>query len=450
MKNNEIDRTTAMTMLTGDALQEWRWTLREYIERGHIPEKYARELENVSARAHITRYAAMLQELGAIAEETYGIEETGLAAHLRGVYEERYLRAGFDAQQMIGTGWNIAMPDKRKIDAAVRTPWADGKNFSDRIWRDKRKLESLLQPLVNRMIFTGEAPDNAIRILSHELNVSRTNAARLIQTESAHIAAVADRDCYEELGLEKVQFLATLEKHTCSACGSLDGTIVDMKDYAPGVNIPPIHPRCRCTTVPYFEDAEGERIARDASTGEQYDVPESMTFEEWLETQRVDNIEKSGIMKSAREANGLRRSRFIEMTEEEIEFVKHEIVEIGADPTVFQIVQGAKTSYDDELDIVFIGSDVFPSAPGSHPTDRLTVRAMLAHEYYGHKANRGTSLPKGDWRDEFRASYTAAKTCPNLTDEERADLVSDAINRARENGVEITFNAFMRRVLYGY
>jgi hypothetical protein len=80
----------------------------------------------------------------------------------------------------------------------------------------------------------------------------------------------------------------------------------------------------------------------------------------------------------------------------------------------------------------------------------MSERAVLAHEYYGHRNYRYTILEKGSWNDEFRASYMAAKNAPNLSDEDRVYLSSDAIERAKEAGVTIAYNDFIRRVLYGY
>ena len=80
----------------------------------------------------------------------------------------------------------------------------------------------------------------------------------------------------------------------------------------------------------------------------------------------------------------------------------------------------------------------------------MSQRAAIAHEYYGHRTYKGTSLPKGSWNDEFRASYMAAKNCPNLSDEDRRYLVLDALERAKESGITIKNNDFIRRILYGY
>jgi hypothetical protein len=126
---------------------------------------------------------------------------------------------------------------------------------------------------------------------------------------------------------------------------------------------------------------------------------------------------------------------------------------IGADESVFifntDLVRG--TSYIDALDRIAVVGNVFPdTASGStHPRDIMSKRAVLAHEYYGHRANKGTNLPQGHWEDEYRASRMAAEHTPNLTDEERLHLAMDAVERKREAGVVVELDEFLRRTLYG-
>ena len=58
-----------------------------------------------------------------------------------------------------------------------------------------------------------------------------------------------------------------------------------------GVNYPPLHPQCRCTTIAYFEPdeidemfEESERIAKEDGVGEWYEVPASMSYTQWINT----------------------------------------------------------------------------------------------------------------------------------------------------------------------
>ena len=162
----------------------------------------------------------------------------------------------------------------------------------------------------------------------------------------------------------------------------------------------------------------------------------------------------------ARVVNGARRSPFHIITaEEELELIK-EIESIGA-ATIniygdnlfcFNDTRAKGTGYIDDLDIIIVRGNVFPDLiSGSvHPRDIMSSRAVLAHEYYGHRRHRGTRLPAGCWQDEFRASRIAAEYTPNLTDEEIMHLALDAIERKRESGVVVNMDKFMSRIIYGY
>lgn len=150
-----------------------------------------------------------------------------------------------------------------------------------------------------------------------------------------------------------------------------------------------------------------------------------------------------------RAAGGLRKSPFNTLSEDEITHLKKEISAIGADISAFNFNKGMRTGYVDNADIINVRGNVFPDKQSTHPRDLMSERAVIAHEYYGHRANKGTSLPTGSWNDEFRASYSAARDAPNLTDEDRRYLILDAIERAKVAGVSISYNEFMRRYLYG-
>lgn len=171
---------------------------------------------------------------------------------------------------------------------------------------------------------------------------------------------------------------------------------------------------------------------------------------------QLEKAEKSGIIKISRNIasrnlpNGLRQPRDHILSDDEILSLKEDIKSIEADEKVFQFNEGIRTGYDDVLDVIRVRGDVLPDKSSDHPRDKMSSRAALAHEYYGHRAFRGTKLRKGSWNDEFRASYFAAKVCPNLSLIERQHLILDALERAKEQGITIKHNAFIRRVVYGY
>ena len=173
-------------------------------------------------------------------------------------------------------------------------------------------------------------------------------------------------------------------------------------------------------------------------------------------------------------ANGQRNLSTGPLTNEEIEFVKKEIVRIGAgddmDLFVFNDpdhIHNAKlgTGYNYVKDKIFITKNVFPETQygSTHPRDLMSVAAVLAHEYYGHRRYRDeyiSDMKKSIadyqyhttevWKDECRASIDASKLAKNLTQQERSYLILDAIYRAKEYGQYIVMDDYMKGVLYGY
>ncbi len=94
-----------------------------------------------------------------------------------------------------------------------------------------------------------------------------------------------DIQCFLSDGVEKYQILAILDSKTCGICGDLDGKIFQTNDAIIGLNFPPFHQGCRCTTVPYYDDmdlSDITRTARDAD-GNYISVPGDMTYKEWKE-----------------------------------------------------------------------------------------------------------------------------------------------------------------------
>lgn len=90
---------------------------------------------------------------------------------------------------------------------------------------------------------------------------------------------------YNEYLDEKIKqyfFLATLDTKTCPICGNLDGKIFDIKDKKTGINYPLIHPGCRCTTTPYFNNMPKNttRWARNPITGKGEYI-NNINFNEW-------------------------------------------------------------------------------------------------------------------------------------------------------------------------
>ena len=285
-KNNSITLLEARRLLTTKELKEFQWTVEEYIKYGQeneVSQAWLKQLENASAKVHISRLDSLKLQLQQQAEALHGAQSEALDKALGELYETGYYRTAYEIQKGIGVGWSLHGLTGDEIRKVLSRPWTlDAQTFSDRIWTNKEALVNTVNTQLTQMIMRGAAPDKTIQAISDRFKVSKSQAGRLVMTESAAFANEARRDCFRDLDVERYVIVETLDGETCSLCGQLDGKVYKMSEYQVGVTAPPFHPWCRGTTAPYFEDLDGlgERAARD-NEGKAYDVPRGMTYEEW-------------------------------------------------------------------------------------------------------------------------------------------------------------------------
>lgn len=297
--NNGISLAEARQYLKGADLKEFKWDVQEYIKYGQdnaLNGGWMKELENTSAKYHISKLEALKVQTQHSLEVMYAKQFGTMHGALSDAFESGYYHTAYELQHGFNVGWDIAGLDQAHIEKVLAKPWAvDGYNFSERIWGNKNKLISEVHNELSRNIMLGADPQKAIDSLAKKMNTSKNNAGRLVMTEEAYFSSAAQKDCFESLGVEQYEIVATLDSHTSDICRSLDGKHFPMKDYQPGVTAPPFHVYCRSTTVPYFDEQFdiGERAARDEETGKTYYIPDDMNYQEWKET-FVDGGDKSG------------------------------------------------------------------------------------------------------------------------------------------------------------
>lgn len=280
-KSEGLTLAEAKKALTKAELKEFRMTVEEYIKRGQ-DEPWAKELERASVKAHISRLEALKLQLQSTVETlNYDFNGT-FNGFAHNTYNEQYLRTAYEVQKGLRIGWSMSAVDYNTVDKVVRKPWtADKKNFSDRIWANKRKLVNSLHETLTSALARGENPDKTIRALSERMDVGRSQAGRLIMTEGAFFANAAKKDVFKALDVDRYEILATLDTRTSEICRDMDGQIFESGEMKIGTNAPPFHPWCRTTTVPYFEDEEyGERASRDEK-GKYRLIPENITYRQW-------------------------------------------------------------------------------------------------------------------------------------------------------------------------
>lgn len=294
----EAKKALTTKELAGLKMGLWEF---EKLAKDNANGKWEKELSAASARVRISRLEAMELGIRNYLWKAYQNTHSTAAETLRNAYTSEYYHNTYEMQRAAGKFTPMQEIPEDIINAALSHPWAaDGREWSERIWDNREQVTREMQGELVRSIIQGKgAYESSIR-LAQKMGTGQYQAVRLLQTEATYITTMADVDSFGSMGVEKVQYVATLEAHTCGTCGGLDDKVMNRKDAVPGVTAPPMHPNCRCTLIPYYGDNATRRWMKDPSTFERKTTGD-MSFKEWQKRYII----KSGSPKNPKPIKGL-------------------------------------------------------------------------------------------------------------------------------------------------
>ena len=289
-KNNSISLLEVKKILTKRELEELMWDVEEYIEKARTlkySQKWAKELENASLRYRISRLEALeLQMRQHAADIAYETDKT-LKKSTSELLKDGYYRGIYEVQKEIGFSANFQKLDTETVDKIIAKPWAvDGSNFSERVWGENRvELVQKLHKDLTQSFIRGDGIESLTAKISHDFDVSRSKARRLVTTENAFFASTGNQKSLQNCGVKYFTISATLDRKTCDDCGSREDEKIPMSLWEIGVTAPPFHPNCRCVSTPVIDSdyadifESGTRVTRD-DNGKTITIP-NMTYNEW-------------------------------------------------------------------------------------------------------------------------------------------------------------------------
>lgn len=207
-----------------------------------------------------------LQKIGAL-------EITVLTAILGTVFAHVYYKTAFKLEQALEIAIDFKRLNPSIIKEFVDFDWS-GQHFSERIWNNQTALKNALKTILVRGMQDGESIDKMARKITKQFESKAYQSKRLVVSETARIIGQARENIYADSGVQKVEWLATLEQNTCEICAKLDGKVFDLDD--PKKPKIPRHPNCRCDLIPYISN---EKKFRKDNKTKQY-IPYK-TYNEW-------------------------------------------------------------------------------------------------------------------------------------------------------------------------
>ena len=197
--------------------------------------------------------------------------------HLGDIIQNAYMQTVFDVTK--GADYRAAfdlIPESR-VKAILSTNWS-GQMFSQRVWDNTNALADGLKHDMLVGIMAGKSEQHMADDIMNRCGVGAFEARRLVRTETTCVANMAELYGYKELDIDEYEFSACLDSRTSDLCRELDGKVFKRNSAQAGVNLPPMHPFCRSTTLPVLpseEDLDKELAELGNEIGADVD------FDEW-------------------------------------------------------------------------------------------------------------------------------------------------------------------------
>lgn len=242
-------------------------------------------LDQYGKTAALPRFLMLELEAQRLAHDAAVMQTRVLAQTLAKNTATAYYYTINQIETALGVGLKYGAMNATRVRAIMLENWS-GKTFLGRVFDDK--MANDLKRVMLDGFVKGKRSEQMTKIVAERFEVSNSAAERLVRTESAHVVEQATLAGYTESGVEKYEYSAVLDTRTSEICEALDGKVFPLSDAQPGVNYPPMHPNCRSTTFPVYDNEKIEVASAERP------------YNSWAEWKAAEGSEK--IDKVARQA----------------------------------------------------------------------------------------------------------------------------------------------------
>ena len=401
------------------------------------------ELNAPAYKARMQRLKALAEDVGEKCDEIARTADSTLDDGLRRIVRDSYYEGVFDMQQRTGIAFSFAKVSERMIKEILQQNWS-GKHYSKRVWGNTDELAEQLQRVLMKGVLTGASSGRMANEIQDLFHASYTRALTLTRTESSHCANSAELYRYKDTGVEKYRYVATLDNRTSEICQELDGKEFPVKDAKPGTNYPPMHPRCRSTTIEELSPElmkKLQRRARDPVTGELMTVPGDMTYREWYEKYvgggELTGEAESGIIETEDvfaeyEKNREQIQKTLHDVETQRMSLKHEVgTVIDREGNIVKVYDGEAHSVDVDMDLADL---IFTH---NHPSGYCFSSGDIKNFVNDGLLELRASTPQGTFFS-IRRTASSVSDPAFFEDYKKIEHIKNAMNQVKEdvkNGV---------------
>ena len=247
-----IDITEAKKRVSKLDIEEYEKLAKEYVKNKDFSDRANQEMRLYNATMKINRLELLKAKIGLKLVD--GIND--IDKHWEKIATDRATQEIIRLSGILGE----TLTDTETARTAQQIVNADFYNatFSDRIWAAQDYLKDALATELQKGFIAGIGSRKMAQNIKKQFNSSLSDAERLARTELRRIQTDVAKDNYERNGITEYEFMA-VNPAACEICKALDGRIFKVDRMNAGLNAPPIHPNCHCTTAPYINDADYQR-----------------------------------------------------------------------------------------------------------------------------------------------------------------------------------------------
>lgn len=253
-----ISLSEAKKRVSGLDVEAFSRKAKKYVEEKNFSKQANRELKLYNATMKINRLEMLKANIGL--ELISGFDE--LNDYMGQILKDRTLEELERQAGILGESIN----DNAKLADSIVNSSFHNATFSDRLWQ----YQSVMRSDLSKLIESGLIQGKSARVLARDIrkyyigtgrlkngrNGAIYSSERLMRTELARVQIEAQKKSYEANDFDEYIFLAN--STCCSECRKMHNKHFKVKKMMPGVNAPPMHPNCRCSTAAYEDSEEYE------------------------------------------------------------------------------------------------------------------------------------------------------------------------------------------------
>ena len=249
-----IDITDAKKRVSAEDVKAFEEKAAKYVKDRNFSDQASAELRLYNATMKINRLELLKAQIGLGLVDGFNemdlYEESELTTR---AIEEITRQAG-----ILGTSLTEADTVARAKQIVNATFY--NATFSQRIWSHCDNLSSAIAIELQKGLIAGVGSRQMATNLRKVYNVSVNDAHRLMVTELRRVQTDVALDSYKDANITQYMYMAVNPK-ACPICKRLNNKIYEVKGAEvgnPDHPLPPMHPRCHCTTAPWQDPAEYE------------------------------------------------------------------------------------------------------------------------------------------------------------------------------------------------